>query len=104
MPKYHFDSDPLTGTTQYLHVDQDGTCVLESLQDASDIIEHTKRRADLLNRKKDLWYIGSIPNQLCLQWAQESGTRIYSKEWMQVVKRNIQLSEYRKFNPNNIKL
>lgn len=103
MKKLPFDYDHWSKTQQFLHVDTDGTAVLESIQDVEDIFEFNKRRADLLDKKKEMWFIGTIPNSVCLQWAQESGTKIYSKEWMQVAKRNVQLPENRKMNPNRIK-
>jgi hypothetical protein len=104
MKKLPFDYDPLTKTTQFLHVDQDGSAVLESIQDVDDIFEYNKAKADLLDRKKDMWFIGTIPNSICLKWAQESGTRIYSKEWVEVAKKNLMLPENSKMNPNRIKL
>jgi len=98
------DYDPLTKTTQYLHIDQVGKAVIESIQDTTDILEFNQKAAALLDRKKDMWFVGSIPIQTCQKWAKESNTRVYSKEWMVVAKRRIQEREYRKLNPNNIKL
>lgn len=104
MKKVFFDYDPVTKTKQFLHVDREGTAVLESIQDVEDIFEENKSKADQLDKKNDWWFIGTIPNQVCFQWAQESGTRIYSKEWMEVAKKKVQLPENSKMNPNRIKL
>lgn len=98
------DYDFATKTTQYLHVDQDGKAVIESIQDTTDVLEFNQRAAELLDKKRDMWFIGSIPIQTCQKWAKESGTKVYSKQWMAVAKRRIQEREYRKLNPNNIKL
>jgi len=103
MKKLPFDYDPWSNTQQFLHVDIDGTAVLESIQDVEDIFEYNAEKAKLLDKKKDMWFIGTIPNSICLQWAQESGTRIYSKEWVEVVKHRLQLPENQKMNPNRIK-
>ena len=104
MKKIPFDYDPLTNTKQYLHVDQDGEAVLESIQDVESIFKANAEKAKDFDRKKDIWFIGTIPNQICLQWAQESGTRLYSKEWVEFVKKKVQLPENLKMNPNRIKL
>lgn len=104
MQKRFFDYDPYTHTTQFLHIDTDGTAVLESIQDVDDILDFNQRAANLLDKKKEMWFLGTIPLQLCQKWAEESGTRVFSREWMQVAKLNVQKPEYRKLNPNNIKL
>ena len=103
MKKLPLEYDRWSKTKQYLHVDDAGNAVLESIQDVEDIFEANKRKAELLDRKKDWWFIGTIPNQIALQWAQESGTKLYSKEWTEFAKRKLQLSENQKMNPNRIK-
>jgi len=104
MGKRLLDYDPLTKTHQYLHSSSDGEYVIESVQDAEDVLEFNHRAAGALNKKQDWWFIGSIPIQLCQQWAQEAGVKVYSREWMAIAKKKVQLPEFRKLNPNNIKL
>lgn len=104
MPKYHLDYDPETKTRQILHTDQDGNAVLESIQDVEDILEYNADRAKRLDKKQDAWFIGTIPNSICIKWAQESNTRIYTKEWMEYARKQVQSSDYSKINPNRIKL
>lgn len=104
MSRRLLDVDPLTKTTQFLHVDVDGTAVIESIQDAQDIIEFNEKASRLHDKKNEMWFIGSIPIQLCQKWAVESGTKVFSKEWVQVAKQKVQHPDYRKLNPNNIKL
>lgn len=104
MGKRLLDYDPLTKTRQYLHSSSDGEYVIESVQDAEDVLEFNHRAANVLDKKQDWWFIGSIPIQLCQQWAQEAGVKVYSKEWMVTAKKKVQLPEFRKLNPNNIKL
>lgn len=78
--------------------------VIESVQDAQEIVDHNARMADHLDKKQDWWFIGSIPMNICLQWSQECGARPFTKEWQAYAKKQVQLPEYRKLNPNNIKL
>jgi hypothetical protein len=104
MKRLNFDYDPLTKTSQYLHVDYDGEAVLESIQDVEDIFDFNADMSKIHNKKSNMWFIGTIPNSICLQWAQESGTRLYSKEWMEVAKKKVQMPENQKMNPNRIRL
>lgn len=104
MSKYALDYDPLTKTESYLHSDSDGNMVIQAVQDAEDIIDHNARMAENLDKKADWWFIGSIPLQICVQWAQESSTKVFTKEWQAYAKKQMQLPEYRKLNPNRIRL
>lgn len=104
MSKRFLEHDSLTKTTQYLHIDVDGKAVIESIQDAQGILEFNQEAAKLHDKKKDMWFIGSIPLQMCQKWAQEHRVKVFSKEWMTIAKQKVQDPDYRKLNPNNIKL
>lgn len=104
MTKRFLDYDEVTKTTQYIHVEPDGNAVIESIQDAQDILDFNEAAAKLLDKKKDMWFVGSIPLQMCQQWANEYKVKVFSKEWMVIAKQKVQDPDYRKLNPNNIKL
>lgn len=104
MGKRLLDYDPLTKTTQYLHSSSDGDYVIESIQDAEGILEFNEKAAGKFDKRRNMWFVGSIPVQICQQWAQEAGVKVFSKEWAKIAKQKVQLPEYRKLNPNNIKL
>ena len=97
------DYDPLTKTTRYFHSDDD-RYVIESVQDVEDIINYNARMAEGFNKKADGWFVGCIPLDKCQEWAQESGTTVFTRDWQEYAKKQVQLPEYRKLNPNNIKL
>lgn len=96
--------DPMTQTKEVMHFSDDGRHVIESIQDCTDIVEQNALEAGFHNKKSDWWKVGSIPLTLCFQWAKESGTRPFSKEWQKVVKKKMNSSDYAKLNPNRIKI
>jgi hypothetical protein len=67
-------------------------------------VEYNASLEGNLNRKSDWWHIGTIPMATCIKWAEESGTRIFTRDWQAVAKRKVQDPDYRKLNVNNIKL
>ena len=105
MPSYLLDHDPLTSTKNVLHTDHvTGEMVIESIQDAEAVVEYNARMAPHLDKKQDWWFVGSVPLQVCQQWAQESGTRVFTRDWQEYAKKQLQMPEYRKLNVNNIRL
>jgi len=103
MSKRLLDADPLTGIQTYLEV-VDGKTVIETVQDIEPFIDRSKRIAEGLNKKEDWWPIGSIPDTLIMEWAKECGSRPYSKEWHTYAMKQLNLSKYRKLNPNKVRL
>ena len=97
------DYDPETGTKSYLHSDAEGY-VIQSIQDAEPIVEHNARMAEGLDKKKDWWFVGSIPLTLCYKWAQESNTKPFTRKWQEYAKKQMNHPDYRKLNPNKIKV
>ena len=81
-----------------------GKNVIESVQDVEPFFERSKLLAEGLNKKEEWWYIGSIPDILIMQWAKECGAKPYSKEWQKYAVKQMNDRDYRKLNPNNIKL
>lgn len=98
------DANPEAKIMQYMHIDVDGKAVIESIQDATDMLEFNQRAAELLDKGKDMWFIGRIPLVKCQEWAQEAGVKVFSKEWMLIARRKVQERDNRKLNPNNIRL
>jgi hypothetical protein len=97
--------DDINGVKTYHEYDHNtGKSVIESVQDVEPFFERSKRLADGLNKKEEWWYIGSIPDVVIMQWAQECGHKPYSKGWMQYATKQLNDRDYRKLNPNNIKL
>ncbi len=60
--------------------------------------------ADNLDKKSNWWRIGSIPLVTCMEWAKESNTRPFTREWQAYAKKKLNSSEYAKLNPNRIKI
>lgn len=53
--------------------------VEQILKAIHEIPDHMSRRSAASSGMK---YVGSIPNLIAVHWATESGTRLYSKEWL----------------------
>lgn len=104
MARRLFDHDPKTGITEYWHDGDAEQAVIQSIQDCEDIILYNESMRGHLNRKADWWHIGSIPLATCQKWAQESGTKVFSKSWQEIAKRKINDPDYRKLNPNRIRV
>ena len=99
------DYDPFTGITTYFdHDAETQKNTLRYEQDIEPVIEANKHDAQFLDKKKNFWKIGTIPNNIIMQWSQECGHAPYSKEWNEYAKKQLNLADYRKFNPNKIKL
>lgn len=90
--------------TYFSHDSNTGKNVLKSVQDAEPFIEHNKRMAEGLNKKKDWWFVGSIPNNIIIKWSQECGHKPYTKGWQLYANKQLNSTEYRKLNPNKIQL
>lgn len=63
-------------------------------QDVENILKTIKFLPDAMSRKKvaesNLRHFASIPNIFASKWAAESGTKLYSPEWMQYVTKRIE--------------
>jgi hypothetical protein len=99
------DYDPFTGITTYMEHDPlTGKNTVQYSQDVENIFNQNKIEAEQFNKKRSWWKIGTVPNNIVLQWSHECGHPPYSKEWQEYAKKQLNLSDYRKLNPNNIKL
>lgn len=97
--------DDSNGIKTYHSYDEaTGKNIIESIQDVEPFFERSKVLADGLNKKEEWWYIGSIPDVLIMQWAQECGAKPYTKKWHEYAIKQLNDRDYRKLNPNNIKL
>lgn len=105
MAKRLLDVDPLTGITTYFeHDHRTGTNTIETVQDMEPFLDRSKMLAKTLNKKEDWWAVGSIPDTLIIKWAQECGARPYSKAWHDYAMKQLNSAEYRKLNPNKIRI
>lgn len=99
------DSDPLTGVTTYFeHDPKTGKNTIETVQDVSSHVERSKMLAKGLNKKEEWWPIGHIPDSIILKWSQECGAKPHTKEWQEYAIKQLNSSEYRKFNQNKVRL
>lgn len=97
--------DPLTGVRTYFeHDSSTGKNIIQSVQDVEPVIEMNKVRSEGLNRKDRSWYVGTIPSVILERWAQECGHKIFSREWTEYAKKQLQSGDYRAFNQNRIRL
>lgn len=78
----------------------DGKLVVIKTQDVEPIINAIHHMPDVMDRRKIAKaarrYLATVPNIIALQWAKESGTRLYSKEWQEVVMKKLKTDEFRK--------
>lgn len=99
------DTDPFTGVTTYFDKDpMTGKITLKYSQDVDAVFDMNKHDAEQLDKKKGFWKIGTIPNAIILEWSEQCGHPPYSKEWQEYAKKQLNLSENRKMNPNKIRL
>jgi len=103
MSRRLLEYDAQTKKTDYIHTDTDGNSVIESVQDAEDIVKFNALAGDYLDKSKDWWFVGSVPLVLCQEWATESGTNVFTKPWQEYAKKKMQSAEFQKLNPNRIK-
>ena len=97
--------DAWTGVTQVFHHDANaGRNIIEHIQDIDPFVAESAARAKGLNKKEQMWYVGTIPDAVILQWAEECKCRPYSRGWRRYAAKQLNKREYRKFNVNNIRL
>ena len=105
MPRKLIDRVPETGIETYFHgVNEQGLGIVETTQDAEDIVNFNADAAKNLDKKHHWWFIGSVPLTLCQQWATESGAKVFTKQWQEYAKKQLNKPEYGKLNPNKITL
>jgi len=95
--------DEFTGIDTYFeHDSATGKNIYKEVQDIEPIIEANKHIT--LNKAEEWWKIGSIPMTTLHGWAHQAGVRMWSKEFNEVVRKNMNLPDYRAFNPNKVKI
>lgn len=72
----HFVDHATPGEFSLVRV-QDCDKIIEGVKDASDL---AVRRANTQSFQR---YLGSVPCIIALEWSNEWGVRLYSKEWTQ---------------------
>ena len=99
------DYDPLTGVTTYFETDQENQKNLITYsQDIDPFLDFNKHMAGKLDKKEEYWYVGSIPDVIIMKWSHECGHKPYTKEWQEYAMKQLDSTEYRKFNQNKIKI
>jgi hypothetical protein len=99
------DYDPFTGLRTYFeHDPKTGKNTIQYQQDVQHILDANQFEAKALDKTKSWWKIGTIPNNLIMQWSVECGHPPYSKDWQEYSRKKINSPEFRKLNVNNIKL
>lgn len=88
------------GITSYLHVDNDGTFTVETVQhDVSPILDFNKASASELGKKthgKDGIHVASIPIVVQYEWLKRYGiTSVYDEEYWPLIRRLLNSSEWR---------
>jgi len=97
--------DPFTGITDYFYTDSEtGKNIIKSVQDVNPILEANMRAQGQLDRTKNRWYVGTIPQIKVLEWSQQCGHPPYSRGWHDYAVKQLNKAENRKLNPNKIKL
>jgi len=90
-------------STYFAH--ENGKNIFKTVEhDVQPILDFNQRAAEKLDKKKDRWFVGTIPNSICMQWAKESNSRIFSREWHKYAMKQLNNPDYRKLNPNRIRL
>jgi hypothetical protein len=96
------DYDLDTREAEYIHLDGTGRAVIESIQDCEPSIAFNRFMADQHNPKGDYWFVGNIPNHLCVLWSKECGAKPFTKEWVAYAKKKMMDRDFSKLNPNRI--
>ncbi len=99
------DYNRATGEGRRFHYDrQSNRSIIEHVQDVEPILDFNRAKAPTLDRRADWWFIGTIPNGICLQWSTECGHKPYSKGWREYAAKQLNKAEYAKLNPNRVRL
>jgi len=89
-------------TTLFEHDSKEGKNILKQIQDVEPIIEYNA--AARIDKRKDWWFIGTIPDTTVMKWAVECNAKPYSRTWRRYAAKQMNSAEYRKLNPNKIRL
>lgn len=88
------------GTVTSVGVDSDGSWLIQQSQDVEHIIEQNKQLQTLEPRiLKSDWYhwFACVPHQIHMKWTQESGLRLFSKEYNEYAYKKLHDPDYRHF-------
>lgn len=99
------DFDPFTGIKTYFEHDAvSGKNTIKYEQDVEPVLENNFQESKTFDKKRNFWKVGTIPNNIIMKWSQECGHPPYSKDWQVYARKQLNSSEYRKINPNKIRL
>ena len=101
------DDGSFNGVRKWLKTtdDDEGTAIVkyEDVGSAVSIIEANKR-SEGVNKKSEMWHVGSIPASLGLKWLVEEGIDIWNPHHVDAVSRKLMDSDYRFLVPGMNKI
>lgn len=99
------DKDEFTGISTYFkHDPVTNKNIIMEVQDVDPILEKNKNEAQVFDKRRNFWKVGEIPLVICQKWADECGHPAFTKQWQEYALKQMDSAEYRKLNPNRIKL
>jgi len=103
------EHDPLTGVTEWAHIDEmSDECAIQHTQDVEPIIERNKRlqnEGPNMSADKSLHWIGSIPLVIAHKWIVEDGINwlaLPKPEMRSYVNRKLSDPDYRYLRVSSI--
>jgi hypothetical protein len=90
--------------TDFAHDSKTGKNILRHVQDVEPYLQFNAHAAQHLDKSKNWWFVGTIPDAVILQWAEECKAKPYSRKWRRYAEKQLNKPEYRKLNPNKIRL
>ena len=89
---------------QYQYKNTNGKLHVLKKQNVDNILQAAKELPDHVSaaklRASNMRLFATVPNVIALAWANESGTRIYSREWLDYVNRKLQSDEWKALRIN----
>jgi hypothetical protein len=90
--------------TYFEHDAKEGRNIFTHIQDVEPFVEWNKHAGEHLDKRENWWFVGTIPDTVVLQWAKECDAKPYSKKWRHYAAKKMNDPDYRKLNPNKIKV
>lgn len=92
------DDGSFNGVKKFLRADDEGNVQVRYEGHDHEIVEQNKR-AEGVNKSKDVWHVGHIPASLGLKWLVEEGLDMWNPAHQDGVMRKLMDSDYRHLVP-----